>query len=98
MVQVLALFYVAVLVPLRTGFGIELDPGTTGWWIELVVDVYFILDLFLNFVTSFYDNDAVLVRAPRGLHEDAVGEVQVGGRHEHRKQALGDRAALLVSG
>ncbi len=66
-VQVLALFYVAVLVPLRTGFGIELDPGTVGWWIELVVDAYFILDLCLNFVTSFYDNDAVLVRAPRQI-------------------------------
>ena len=39
----------------------------------------------------------VLVRAPRGLHEDAVGEVQVGDGREHREQALGDRAALLVS-
>eukprot|EP01043_Picozoa_sp_COSAG02_P022046 COSAG02_NODE_1134_length_14376_cov_382.343700_2_plen_705_part_00 len=67
MVQVLALFYVAVVVPLRTGFGIELDPGSAGWWMELVVDVYFILDLCLNFVTSFYDNDAVLVRAPREI-------------------------------
>ena len=34
--QILALFYVALLVPVRTGFGIELCPGTGGWWIELM--------------------------------------------------------------
>lgn len=67
MIQVVALLYVALLVPMRTGFAIELEPLTPEWWLELAVDVYFILDLVLNFMTSFFDHDAVLVRAPREI-------------------------------
>ena len=39
MVQVAALFYVAILVPIRTGFAIELKVLTIEWMIELCVDV-----------------------------------------------------------
>eukprot|EP01043_Picozoa_sp_COSAG02_P022232 COSAG02_NODE_1150_length_14208_cov_5.805231_3_plen_258_part_00 len=42
--QVVLLLYVAVMVPLRTGFddrGLMMQPLTTLWWIELMVDLYF---------------------------------------------------------
>ncbi len=48
MVQVVALLYVAILVPARTGFAIDLEPGSWTWWLELCVDVYFIGDIFVN--------------------------------------------------
>jgi hypothetical protein len=67
MVQVVALLYVAVLVPIRTGFSQELEPLSSAWWVELCVDVYFIIDLFLNFMTSYYDSDGVLVRNTREI-------------------------------
>jgi hypothetical protein len=49
--QVLALFYVALLVPLRVGFALELVLFSFEWWVELLVDVYFIADIFLNCTT-----------------------------------------------
>jgi hypothetical protein len=51
--QVFALVYVAILVPVRTGFSLDLELFSAGWVIELVVDVYFIIDIFLNFRTGF---------------------------------------------
>ena len=48
MLQILALAYVAVLVPTRTGFSIELEAFAWEWWVELLVDVYFICDIFVN--------------------------------------------------
>ena len=41
-IQVIALMYVAVLVPIRTGFEIELQPFEYDWWLDLLVDLYFI--------------------------------------------------------
>ncbi len=48
MAQVIALLYVAILVPARTGFSIDLELGTWEWILELCVDVYFICDIFVN--------------------------------------------------
>ena len=47
-VQVVALLYVAILVPARTGFAIDLELGSWTWWLELCVDLYFIGDIFVN--------------------------------------------------
>ena len=49
--QVLALFYVALLVPLRMGFALELVLFSFEWWVELLFDMYFIADIFLNCTT-----------------------------------------------
>ena len=43
-VQVVLLLYVAIMVPLRTGFddrGLMMAPLTFLWWIELLIDLYF---------------------------------------------------------
>jgi hypothetical protein len=66
MVQVFALLYVALLVPFRTGFGIDLEPFHFEWWLELVVDLYFIADIALNFRTSF-DDDGVQELRPGAI-------------------------------
>ena len=50
--QVILLFYVAITVPLNFAFDIEKVPLTAEWWVELFVDLYFIVDIMLNFSTS----------------------------------------------
>ena len=56
----MALGYVAVLVPIRTGFAIQVKLMTAEWWVELVVDAYFVADIFLNFRTAFYQEGALV--------------------------------------
>ena len=39
LVQVCVLLYVAMLVPIRTAFEVDLELFAIAWWIELVVDI-----------------------------------------------------------
>ena len=59
-VQAVILVYVAVVVPFRIGFDINLEPFTGGWWFEAGVDLFFILDMGLNFFTGYFDEDDAL--------------------------------------
>ena len=45
--QVVVLLYVASIVPLRIGFNTDADAYSTMWWIEVVVDFYFLTDVSL---------------------------------------------------
>ena len=56
LVQVWFLLYVTWTVPLRACFGIEVEIPSMAWAFDTVVDIYFIFDLFLNFVTAYYDS------------------------------------------
>lgn len=58
-VQVILLLYVMVAVPLRIGFGIEVEFGTVSFWVDAVVDVYFICDVAMNFRTAYYNSHGV---------------------------------------
>ena len=64
-----ALFYLAWVTPYRVAF----DAAAYGvaFWFEFAVDIYFILDVFLNFVTGFWqdmdDGTTVLISAPRPI-------------------------------
>ncbi len=60
LVQVLMLFYVASMVPLRIGFDREADPWTPAFLIEVVVDVYFIVDIFVQFRSGYYDDKELI--------------------------------------
>lgn len=55
MCQVLLLLYVAIVVPLRIGFDDDMPivPLSTIWWVELLIDVYFLVDISINFRTTF---------------------------------------------
>ena len=59
--QVIFLGYVAVVVPLRIGFDVVVDSFSAGWWTELVVDIYFILDIGVNFRTKVRDGNNFLI-------------------------------------
>ena len=52
--QAFILLYVGFVVPFRVG----LDEPMGGWFIvDLLVDLYFWIDILLNFFTSYYDED-----------------------------------------
>ena len=55
MAQLVLLFYVAFTVPYRVCFEIDVPFGSTWFWIDNFVDIYFIADLALQFRTSYYD-------------------------------------------
>ena len=58
MIQVFALGYVALIVPIRTGFPTgDLAVNSFAWWLELVVDLYFIADIVVNFRTARHRTD-----------------------------------------
>eukprot|EP01052_Picozoa_sp_SAG31_P030455 SAG31_NODE_3126_length_4646_cov_6.852210_1_plen_383_part_00 len=61
LVQSALLIYIAIAVPIRIGFDVENATGTLTWWMELLVDMYFWIDIVLNFRTGFYNRDGMVV-------------------------------------
>jgi Ca2+-binding EF-hand superfamily protein len=59
--QVFVLIYVALVVPFRIGFNVESKPEHFMFWVDVVVDVYFWFDIFLNFRTAYRDESGDLV-------------------------------------
>ena len=45
LLQVVVLLYVAAIVPLRIGFDTRSSPFSTIWWVEVFVDLYFLVDV-----------------------------------------------------
>ena len=66
--QVFVLFYLTWVTPYRVGF----DAPAYGpeFWFEFLVDIYFIVDVFLNFITGFWmhlETTTVLVSDPHDI-------------------------------
>ena len=53
--QVAALCYVALTVPLNIGFDISTKPDEMIFWVDVTVDLYFIIDICVNFRTAYFD-------------------------------------------
>eukprot|EP01051_Picozoa_sp_SAG22_P002454 SAG22_NODE_110_length_19679_cov_45.046527_6_plen_532_part_00 len=68
--QVFFLLYVVCMVPLRTAFELKVEPGTTSWLIELVVDSFFIVDVCINFRTAFVDENFKLSADTRQIRRN----------------------------
>jgi hypothetical protein len=47
--------YVAIVVPLRLGFSIDICPGDVEFVIDFLVDMLFLADIFLQLRTGYYD-------------------------------------------
>eukprot|EP01046_Picozoa_sp_COSAG06_P031131 COSAG06_NODE_3005_length_5969_cov_6.252300_2_plen_643_part_00 len=58
---VVLLLYVAVLIPVRIGFFIEVEPGDVGFAMDVFVDMVFVLDILLNFRTGVIAPSGVLI-------------------------------------
>ena len=57
--QVVFLVYVALIVPLRAGFDIEVELFTFAWAFDTIVDLFFLIDVVLNFLTPYYESNGV---------------------------------------
>ena len=68
LVQMVLLVYMALALPYSVGFSID-DPPLWGlaFWIGVVNDSYFTLDVYLSFVTCYYDEDGRLVADRRKI-------------------------------
>ena len=49
LVQLVVLVYVAMFVPVRVAWGNEPETYSAVWFVELCIDCYFLVDIFLNF-------------------------------------------------
>lgn len=61
------LVYVCFTVPLRMSFDVDIELWTWTFWLELVVDAFFISDVMMNFRTSFYDANGFRENRPRRI-------------------------------
>eukprot|EP01043_Picozoa_sp_COSAG02_P077723 COSAG02_NODE_17160_length_1024_cov_1.265946_1_plen_121_part_10 len=50
------IFYVALCVPLRIGFDIFVEPWNAWFVVDLIADLTFCVDVFLNFFTGYTDS------------------------------------------
>ena len=41
-----------MLIPIRIGFQIDLEPTDTGFWLDVVADILFVMDIAFNFRTG----------------------------------------------
>lgn len=65
--QVFLLGYVAIAVPYRMGFAIEIMFDTGWFWFEAIVDVYFAFDILINFRTAFATEDGGLITSTHAI-------------------------------
>eukprot|EP01052_Picozoa_sp_SAG31_P023339 SAG31_NODE_1918_length_6921_cov_2.015245_4_plen_512_part_00 len=66
LIQVIFIAYVTVSVPISFAFEARSECGAWGV-IEAIVDIYFILDICLNFMTRYTDENGVIVTSPRSI-------------------------------
>ena len=60
LMQVVLLFYVLVSVPFALAFNLDADVGSTLWYWELFIDVYFVLDIVLYFRTPYWERGVLI--------------------------------------
>lgn len=58
--QFFALSYIILILPVRVGFAVEIPLLSFPFCIDLIIDVYFIIDIYLNFNTARWLPNGVL--------------------------------------
>ena len=55
--QAIALIYIVITAPIAIGFELPVrSPAEALWWVELLIDLHFLVDIPLRFRTTFYDS------------------------------------------
>jgi hypothetical protein len=52
---------IAITVPFRIGFDIDVEIGTFGFWLDAIIDLYFLVDIVVNFRTAYFNSNGVIV-------------------------------------
>ena len=68
-IQLVLLLYVAYAVPARTAFDIGTPTNHVWFYVDLIVDIYFISDCLLSFRTAYWGPDGVLEVQKRAIAE-----------------------------
>ena len=55
MLMLVMLTYIAVVVPFRIGFNVNVEVWTLGFFFELAVDAFFVADIVISFRSAYYD-------------------------------------------
>ena len=53
-IMVLLLVYTATVMPFRLAF-IKAPIGSSWFWVETVIDIFFIMDVIVNLTSAFYN-------------------------------------------
>ena len=70
LVQIIFLAYVGMVVPFRACFDVEIPfEFSFAFMLDNFVDIYFIVDLFLNFRTAYYADSGLLEGRPSAIVE-----------------------------
>jgi hypothetical protein len=56
MSSVVLLLYVTGTVPVRACFGVADELLSVAFWVDALVDLFFLLDIVVNFRTAYYDS------------------------------------------
>ena len=70
--SVVFLLYVTVMVPLRSCFSVDVPLGSVGFYIDLVVDLFFIADVIVNLRTAFYDKNGFRENRPNKIAKNYI--------------------------
>ena len=65
--KVALLLYISVAVPIRAGFEVDVALWSATFFVDAVIDVYFVCDIVLNFRTAYYTKG--------GIREDRPGRI-----------------------
>lgn len=82
----ISIFYVAYAVPLRLGFNVPVQRPSTGvtisgwFWVDITVDLTFIVDFALNFFTGYYDYSGTLRYTRKDIAINYTGGIFLGSR------------------
>ena len=52
--QFIALTYMIFVIPIRVGFAVEVPLLSLPFGIDMLIDVYFLVDIYLNFNTAIW--------------------------------------------
>lgn len=66
-IQVILLLYLLISLPLRLSFGLDVSFNSFGFWFDVAVDVYFWVDVGVNFRTAYYDSRGDLIISQRKI-------------------------------
>ena len=58
--MVLLLVYTATIMPFRLAF-IQAPTNSDWFWAETIIDIFFFMDIVVNFVSAYYDSEGKLV-------------------------------------
>lgn len=67
LMQLVMLVLVCWYVPLRSGFSVEVELWSYAFWQDFVIDLYFLIDLLLQFRTAYYGRSGALVTDSRKI-------------------------------